>query len=133
MIVTATKKAYDEKAHRALLEKINPSVGVDLLIGRVQRGSITLFEIHADGLLLGLFLARIDCLVDGTQELVVLHGSAVVNPAVGFMTICDPVFTQVARDHGLQSIRVHSDKKGIDRTLTAHNYVFQETIYRKAL
>ena len=133
MIVTATKTAYDEIKHRALLERINPSVGVDLLIGRVQRGTITLFEVHADGLLLGIFISKIDRLIDGTQELVVLHGSVVKNPKVGFMKICDQIFSQVARDHGLQSVRVHSDKKGIDRELSKHNYAFQEAIYRKVI
>lgn len=133
MIVTATKTAYDETKHRALLDKVNPTVGVDLLIGRVQRDLISLFEVHADGLLLGIFISKVDALVNGSRELVVLHGSAVEKPAVGFMTILDPILTKVAQDHGLQSIRVHSDKKGIDRVLTDHNYAFQEAIYRKVI
>ena len=133
MIVTATKTAYDAEKHHALFQRINPAVGVDLLIGQVQRDLITLFEVHADGLLLGVFLSRIERLIDGTQELVILHASAVVKPPMGLMSICNPLFDQVAKDHGLKSIRVHSDKKGIDQILNECNYVFQETVYRKEL
>lgn len=133
MIVTATKKAFDALKHRALLEKINPSIGVNLLIGQVQRDSIALFEVHADELLLGIFLSRVERLVDGKDELVILHASAVVKTPIGLMSVCNPLFDQVARDHGLKSIRVHSDKKGIDQILNESNYVFQESVYRKEL
>jgi len=133
MIVTASKTAYDESKHLALLQRINPAVGVNLLLGRVQRGSITLFEVHADGFLLGIFLSRIERLVDGTDELVILHASAVIKPPMGLMSVCNPLFDQVAKDHGLKSVRVHSDKKGIDQILTESNYIFQEAVYRKAI
>ena len=133
MIVTASRKAYDEEKHRALLEKINPAVGVDTLAGLVQRGLIFLFEVHADGALLGVFLARIDTLLNGEKEFVIVHASAVIKPPIPMTTVLNPVFDKVARDHGLGAVRVHSDKKGLDRILEENGYQFQESVYRKVL
>lgn len=133
MKVTASQKAYEEEKHRALLEKLDPVVGVDCLAGRVQRDLITLFEVHADDLLLGIFLARVDTLLNGDRELVILHASAVVKPSVPMTSVLNPLFDQVARDQGLKSVRIHSDKKGLDRIMEQSGYKFQEAIYRKAL
>ena len=133
MKVTASKKAYDPEKHRALLEKINPVVGVDCLSGQVQRGLITLFEVHADDLILGIFLARVDTLLNGDKELVIIHASAVVKPPVPMTSVLNPLFDQVARDREIKSIRIHSDKKGLDKIMENSGYEFQEAVYRKVI
>jgi hypothetical protein len=131
--VTASRKPFNEENHRALLEKINPAVGVETLIGLLHRERITLFEVHADGLLLGIFLARVDTLWNGEKELVIMHASAVIKPPFPMTSVLNPLFDQVARDHGLKAIRVHSDKKGLDRIMEENGYIYQEAVYRKAL
>lgn len=133
MIVTASKKAWDEEQHHALLQKVNPAVGVDTLAGLVQRGLISLFEVHADGVLLGIFISRTDRLFNGDSELVIMHAAAVQRPPFPMTSILNPVFDQVAKDHGLRAVRVHSDKKGLDKLLEAHGYEFQEAVYRKVI
>ncbi len=133
MIVTARKTAYDDQKHRVLLEKIDPAVGVACLAGTVQRDLIMLFEVHADGLLLGIFLARIDRLIDGGRDLVICHAAAVDKPSIAMTRILNAIFDQVARDYGLNSVRIHSDKKGLDRIMEKNNYVFQEAVYRKVI
>lgn len=133
MIITATKTAYTEEKHRVLLNRINPTVGVDCLAGSIQRDLITLFEVHADGLLLGIFLSRIDHLITGEKELVIIHAAAAEKPPIAITKVLNALFDQVARDHGLGSIRIHSDKKGLDRIMKRNNFEFQEAIYRKAI
>jgi len=133
MIVTASKTAFSDQKHRALLEKVNPAVGVDCLAGTIQRDMNALYEVHADGLLLGIFVSRIERLIDGSKELVILHGSAAEKIPFPFTSVLNRVWDQVAKDNGLNSIRVHSDKRGLDRILEKNKYEFQEAVYRKAL
>jgi len=133
VIVKAVKKPYDEKTHRVLLDKLNTFVGIDHLIDRINRNEIELYEVYADDSFLGMFLSRIEKLLDGERELVILHASAIERPKVALTSVLDYMFDKVARDHGLKSLRVHSDKKGLDRIMEAHKYKFQEAVYRKAL
>lgn len=133
MIVTATKTAFNNQKHRVLLEKVNPAVGVQCLAGSIQRDLISLFEVHADGLLLGVFVSRVDDLIDGSKELVIMHASASDQTPLAMTKVLNRIFDKVAIDNGLKSIRVHSDKRGLDRILEKNNYEFQEAVYRKAL
>ena len=133
MRVTATKSAYEAQKHRALLEKIKPFVGVENLIGSIQRDLITLFEVHADESFLGIFISRVDRLIDGSRELVIMHASAAVDTPMPISSVFNPLWDQVAIENGLRSIRVHSDRRGLDRILEKNKYEFQEAVYRKAL
>lgn len=133
MNITASRKPYIEQNHRALLERINPAVGVDCVVSLIQRDQITLYEVHADGALLGIFLCRVDTLLDGERELVIMHAAAVVKPAIPMTSILNPLFDRVALDHGIRAVRIHSDKKGLDAIMEECGYQFQETVYRKAL
>lgn len=133
MIVTANKTAFIEDKHLVLFKKINPFVGIDCLIQQVKEEKIFLYEVTADDLLLGIFLARIETLLNGDLEFVVIHASSIIKPPVPLTSILNPIFDKIANDNRIKSIRVHSDKKGLDHLLEENNYSFLESIYRKEL
>lgn len=133
MNVTAKRSDYDENKHLALLKKIDPCYGVALLIEKVTSKEFMIFEVYVNDQILGIFLAKVDSLIDNTREFVILNAAAVVDPEVPLTSVLNPVFSAVARQIGLRSIRVHSDKKGLDKLLEENNFIFMESIYRKVL
>lgn len=80
MIVTASIAAYNDQKHRALLDRINPAVGVECLAEQLKAARFTLYEVHADGFFLGIFVCNVDRLMDGSSELVIRHAAAVTDP-----------------------------------------------------
>jgi len=131
--VTAKRSHYEETKHHALLEKMNPCFGVELLKKLVTSEAYILYEVYAEDSFIGIFLAKLDKLIDGEIELVILHAAAVKAPAMPITSVLNPVFEAVAREHGIRSIRVHSDKKGLDKLLEENNFKFAEAIFRKVI
>ncbi len=133
MIAKAVKSLYSDQNHLALLEKMDPCFGVDLLKKMLLHGAYDLYEVYADEEFVGIFLSKLDRLIDGEIELVILHAAAVDKPAIAMTNILNALFEKVAADRGLKSIRVHSDKKGLNKILEDNNFKFAEAIYRKVL
>lgn len=133
MILMAQRRPYDEHRHLVLFQKLNLEYGLDLLIEKVKTGTFLIYEVTADNVFVGIFTAKLDRLIDNTPELVILHAAAVADIERPMTSILNPLFESVARENGIKSIRVHSDKKGLDKILEDNNFKFTECIYRKVL
>ncbi len=82
---------------------------------------------------LGIFFARVDTLYTGEKELVILFGVAEKNIKQPLTSVLNPVFDELAKKVNIKTIRIHSERKGIDRLLEKNGYKFQETIFIKRI
>lgn len=133
MIVRAIQAPYAEDKHLALLKQLDPIIGLKCLTDNIRNGNITLYEVMVDGFLVGLFMARVETLINGEKELVIFYAVAVSKPTVAMTSILNPLFDKIATDKSIKTIRVHSEKKGLDKILEANGYEFLETVYRKVI
>jgi len=126
------KKSWDEDTTR-LMGKIDLAVPMESIKGGVDRGEISLYEMKADGLSIGIFLVRIEQLWGGIPELAILYGAAESKIKVPFTSLAAPFIEQIAREAGVKSIRIHSERKGLDAIAEENGYKFLESVFRKRL
>lgn len=130
MEIHAYKRTWDPQIEKAV-RKLDPFCGVDAVRERVQSGHFQVFSIWFDREHLGVIFVRIDKRYDGAKELVLVYTVArdgISRPLTSYM---GPVLDQIARNNGLPYIRIHSERRGIDRILEHSGYEFQESVFTK--
>lgn len=130
MIVTVRARAWDEQVN-ALAKRLNPVYGLAALQGLVDRGEVKLYDVIVQDNRLGVIITRIDTGYNGTRELVVMHAVSEVKPAQPLTSVLAPVFEAIAKTAGADKVRVHSDRRGIDKLLEDNGYSFSETVFIK--
>lgn len=116
-----------------LLEKINPLVGVQALKAQIASGEIFLYGVFFDNKRLGIFIARIDVLLNGEKELVIMHASSDFEIERPLTSVLNPVFDGLANELKIKSVRIHSEHRGIDKLLEDSGYKFIESVFQKRL
>lgn len=132
MNVSVRQKNWDDLAER-LVKKLNPVVGVDVIRDSVNSKRVALYEVKADGFVLGIFLARVDILENGERQLVIMHAIAEYNVKQSLTSVLNPFFDEIARGHKIKSIRIHSERPGMDKVLKKNGYKFSESVFIKNL
>lgn len=118
---------------KLVAEKLKPIGGVEPLKKQVANNSLILFAVSANDIFVGCFFVRVEVLLNGESEFVVVHGIAANETPVPFTSLLNPIFDKIASDSGIKTIRIHSDQKGIDRIAEANGYVEIERVFRKTL
>jgi hypothetical protein len=114
-----------------LLEKLDPQVGIEALKKRIAEKTIFLYDVLFDSKRLGIFIARIDTLYDGEKELVIMHAVSDFEIEHPLTSVLNPVFDSLAKELGIKSVRIHSERRGIDKLLEDSGYKFIENVFQK--
>lgn len=134
--IEVIEKPWDDQASR-LIKRLGESFHADALKKQVDEKRITLYEVvegEGEGRIsLGIFFLRVDTLMTGRRELVVMHGISEVPAKTHLSSVLGPFFDEIARSNSIQSVRIHSSRKGLDPLLEASGYEFIETVFRKNL
>ncbi len=94
-----------------------------------ESGRVTILQVFFERILIGYLVAKIDTLFDGTKELAVFRALAVVKGKNPIAHVVSHGLREYARRLGLDSVRVHSDVRGLDALLEEAGYEFQENIF----
>jgi len=134
--IEVIEKPWDDQASR-LIKRLGESFHADALKKQVDEKRVTLYEVvegEGEGKIsLGIFFLRVDTLITGRRELVVMHGISEVPAKTHLSSVLGPFFDEIARSNDIQSVRIHSSRKGLDPLLEASGYEFIENVYRKTL
>lgn len=114
-----------------LAEKL-PDIPVDYLKKETEENRLLLFGIFANEQFLGCFFVRVDRLISGEKELAILYTVSAVNLAVPLSSVITNVYEMLVKDTDIKSIRIHSDRRAIDRFLEEAGFKeLNERIFRK--
>ncbi len=130
MIVTVRARAWDEQVN-VLAGRLNPAYGLVTLQELVERGEVQMYEVIIQETRLGVIITRIDAGYDGTRELVVMHAVSEIKTAQPLTSVLAPVFEKIAKIARADKVRIHSDRRGIDKLLEDNGYSFSETVFIK--
>lgn len=134
--IEVIEKPWDDQASR-LIKRLGESFHADALKKQVDEKRVTLYEVvegEGEGRIsLGIFFLRVDTLITDRRELVVMHAVSEVPAKTHLSSVLGPFFDMIARSNGIQSVRIHSSRKGLDPLLEESGYEFIETVFRKTL
>jgi hypothetical protein len=116
-----------------LIQRLNPIYGIEALRRNVATGFLSIFEIVTEGRRIAILVTRVDTLLNGNQELVIMHAVGNFETSQNLVSILNPVFDTLARMHKVKIIRVHTQRKGMDALLEENGYNFCESVYKKEL
>lgn len=116
-----------------LIQQVNPIYGIEALRRNVATGLLSIFEIASDNKRIAILVTRVDTLLNGNRELVIMHAAGNFENSNNLVSILNPVFDTLARMHKVKIIRVHTQRKGMDALLEENGYHFCENIYKKEL
>jgi hypothetical protein len=121
---------WNERIEKLVIE-LDPIVGVEALKLNVGNGTITAYEVFFDENSIGFFLARGETLWNGAKELVILHAVSEVKGRTPLSSLLSVFLPRLAKDQGYASIRIHSERRGLDAVLEETGFKFQETVFVK--
>lgn len=123
------RAVWDEKTHAEVIRQCQTYEGLDYLRMHILNGDISLYEIFINESLLGVFLARVEKVLSGDLELVILNGRCYKGNKTGFTALCSPIFKLIAEQQAIKRIRLHSHSEGVNRIMEQTGWNKQETVY----
>ncbi len=117
----------------ASVERLNPVYGVTVLKAKVESGAFGLFEISVEDRRLGVLITRLDTMLDGSKELVIMHAVGDFKTSQNLVGVLSFAFDNLARMHKVKVIRVHTSRRGMDALLEENGYQFIENVYKKRI
>ena len=131
----AEKTEYIADRHDVLIDNIKADYGTDKLIEQIKKKNWTLYDVELNDTLVGAFVCRIETLINGENELVILHTVSKLKDKIPLFAILEPLIDKVAKNSGCKTIRVHSTQESVTRLIKKHtsNYILSETIFVKVL
>lgn len=130
MNVKAVKSGWTDRVGR-LLDECRPMFGVEALKEKIEAGEVTAFETFVDELSVGFFLVRVDVLIDGRYELVLLHAVSEYKGKTPIAHILGVLLPNIAKEYGIKKVRVHSQMRKLDDFLERGGFQFQESVFVK--
>ena len=108
---------------------------IELLKKEVDKKTYQLIEVSYKEHRIAIFLMRHDKLINGTTELVIVHcvGNEKIPKEIKPYSMLSPIFDTLAKKFNHSSVRIHSDRRALDRLLDRNGYKFQEAIFSKVL
>lgn len=116
-----------------LIEKLQPDCGITALKKHIENGMLSVYEITREEKRLAILITRIDTLLDDSQELVIMHAIGSFGTVKNLVSILGPAFDELAKLHQVKAVRVHTDRRGMDKLLEDNGYKYQESIFKKRL
>jgi hypothetical protein len=124
---------WDDAVEKLVAEKLNPRVGVEALKKNIESKAINLYAVVHKEKRLGILITRIDTLMDGRRELVILHAVSEYDMDVSFSSLFAPVFREIAKIMNVNAVRIHSARRGLDKLLEESGYKFFENVFVKEI
>lgn len=118
-----------------LMDELKPTVGTDAIRKAVENEQIGAFEVvvispEGEKVFVGYFLTRVDVLWNGEQEMVVLHAVTEMKGKAPVEFCLASIFPAIAREKKIKTVRVHSQRKGLDVVMEKIGYQLEETVWR---
>lgn len=130
MQITCEKAVWDESRHAGLVRDCETYEGADYIRLHIVSGDVLLYEVVKADQLLGIFLARVDRMMNNADELVIIGVRSVSGQDPGFAAIGTECAKEIARMNNLTSIRIHSTNKAVARILGRIGWQEIERIHR---
>lgn len=133
------KETQKEKQVTVLREGMNVTLALALTrIGEnpamywedVKAGILEHHAFYMDGQYAYSVLLRVDENRDGSRDLVCIHGIAAAGTTGGNVrTVVHPYLVAIAKKAGLNRVRMHTQKKAMERVFEAEGYKRFEAVY----
>ena len=131
-IIDLNRIRWDAKVEE-LIKQLNPVYGIEALKKNVETGLLSIFELIREGKRFAILVTRVDTVLNGNRELVIMHAVGDFENSNNLVSILNPVFDTLAVMHKVKIIRVHTQRKGMDALLEENGYEFYENVYKKEL
>lgn len=112
-----------------LVQELKPVVGWEAIRDHVTSEAISAYEVYFDAVSIGYFLARESTLLNNEKQLVILHALAQVKGKTPLSSLLAVVIPGLAREKGYASVRIHSERRGMDALLEEAGYKFMENVF----
>jgi len=112
-----------------LLATTNLAVPVNAVQERCAQDLLWIYEVFFDKLSIGYFLTRDETLFDGTKQLVITHCVTKVKGKTPLASILGLIIPNLARERGYSSVRIHSERRGMDHIIEQQGGVFFESVF----
>lgn len=107
---------------------LDPAMGVDGVKKNLKGGLIAFYGVYGNGKLVGFLLIRIDKHYSGVEEMVVMYSYAFFKTDPPFYNFLGPLYDEIANG---RRIRIHSERRAIDRVLERHGFKHAESVFIK--
>jgi hypothetical protein len=105
--------------------------GIDGLAADVEQRRALLFEVLAEGDLVGHFAVRVDQFAHGRDLVVIAAGGRL--PGVDLTRSVSPAFDELARRAGCDSVRVHTRSPALARKLAGVGFCEAERVLTRGV
>jgi len=116
-----------------MLDLLKPALPVKTIRELCETDRLWIYEVFFDKLSIGYFLTRDETLFDGTKELVITHCMTKVKGRTPLSSVLGCIIPNLAKERGFSSIRIHSERRGMDTILEHQGFTFFETVFTKRL
>lgn len=123
---------FNELVENLCREKL-PEIPSDYLRDAIEKKLILLFGVYGNEKFLGCFFTRVERLINGEMEVVILYTVSAYNTGVKMSSLITPIYEELARNAGIKSVRIHSSQKSIDNFLVNAGFHEMERVFRKVL
>lgn len=118
------EKLYRESFSDSEFESINQALASRQVVA---------LEVVLDNLLIGYLVAFEDTLLNGKRELAIIRALSCVKGKSPLSHIISHGLGQFAKSLSVNSVRIHSERRGLDSLLEESGYKFKESIFIKEL
>jgi hypothetical protein len=113
------------------LIQVNPTIGVESVKSAVQANRFKALEVFINDASIGFVIARIDTLVNGSRQFVVMHTLSDIKGRTPLVMIASVLLEQLAKKYVCDSVCCFSDRLGWDGVLKRAGYKYKESIFIK--
>ena len=128
--VSITTAEWNDRLKK-LVTELDRVVGMEAIKTHIVSGAISAYEVFFEKNSIGFFLTRGETLWNGAKELVILHALSEVKGKTPLSSLLSVFLPKLAADQGFESIRIHSERRGLDAVLEETGFKFQESVFTK--
>lgn len=127
------KGAQPDNILQVLYREYYPESEFEPIKSAAIDGKLTILQVFWEKVLIGYLVAREDVLFGGKKELAVIRAMACVKGKNPIAHVLAHGLSRFALSHGFDSVRIHSDRRGMDAFLEEAGFEFQESVFTKDL
>lgn len=105
-----------------------PSADFEPIKTAANTGQVVILQVFFERVLLGYLVARMDVLFNGAKELAVIRALAIQKGRNPIEHILSHGLKEFGKRLGVDSVRIHSDTKGLTALAEEAGYEFLETV-----
>jgi len=115
----------------ALVERMQPRIGLEAIKNAVETNKFHAYEVYINKDSIGFLITRIDTLLDGTRQFVVVHTLSDVKGKTPLYGVAAVLVNALAKKNACTRICCFADRPAWDGVLSKAGYMFRESIYEK--